>query len=86
MPEVVEQTPEQIRQLLQERSHSSLYYHIEEVLGYKAMHPPLHRDKVCRFLSEWDDQRFIKLLLIPREHLKSTIASIGLPNWIWSVP
>ena len=35
------------------------------------------------FLTEWRDDRPIKVLLLPREHLKSTFASEILPSYVW---
>ena len=60
-----------------------MYTFAEEGLSYEDMYPPLHRDVVCKFLTTWDPRRYIKVLLLPREHLKSTLASISLPQWLW---
>lgn len=71
------------RNRLQQRYDESLYNFCEEVVGYEDMHPPLHGE-VCEFLSTWKKDKFIKLLLVPRKHLKSSIASIAYPIWGWS--
>lgn len=80
-----EPTADEARRLLRDRYEHSLYDFAWDVLGYKAMHPELHRDVVCEFLTTWKPGKSIKLLLIPREHLKSTLASISLPLWLWSL-
>ena len=73
------------RQKLRNISEQSLYFFTREIMDYKAVHAPLHEEIVCPFLTDWEGDKFIKLLLIPREHLKSTIASISFPNWLWSI-
>lgn len=80
---------------MRSKYEQSFFDFIWDILGYHALWGPLHRDRVCDFLTDWkrseavegghDLLRFIKVLLLPREHLKSTIASISLPLWIWTL-
>ena len=78
-------SPDELRDLIRGKTRASLYDYAWDVLGYKAMHEPLHRDIVCEWLTTWKPGKDIKVLLLPREHLKSTIASISLPLWVWSL-
>ena len=77
--------PADLRDEIRARTEASLYDFGWDVLDYKAMHEPLHRDQVCSFLQTWRPGKFIKVLLVPREHLKSTIATLTLPLWVWTL-
>jgi len=70
------------REMLRARYLGDFYVFLEEVLGYADMYEPLHR-KICTFLTTWSPGRNTKVLLIPRRHLKSSIATIGHPIWEW---
>jgi len=78
-------TEEECRLHVRSLCEHDLYYFITEILDKRALYPPLHRDKVIPFLTEWKEDVFIKHLELPRAHLKSTIVSIGFPLWIWGL-
>lgn len=65
-------------QLLQWRKHfqGSLYAFTKGVLRRRYLSPVLHKG-VCRFITRIPPRR--KLLMLPREHAKTTIISHGLP-------
>lgn len=67
--------------LLRKRAQTDFYWFCENIVGYPDLHPPLHQ-QVCSFLSDWSSF-LTKILLIPRGHLKSSLASIALPLWFW---
>jgi len=78
-------TTQDPRILLRNKADKDFHWFVRNILDYKATHPPLHK-KVCEFLLDWSDpQKYIKVLLLPREHLKSTIASISLPLYLWGL-
>lgn len=54
------------------------YAFTEEILGYQDMYEPLHR-RMCDWLVKWEPGKYIKLLLVAREHLKSTLGAISYP-------
>ena len=59
-----------------------LYYLCYEVLDYRDLEEPLHND-LCNYLAWVEHKRKNSLLLIPRAHFKSTIATIGrCVQWI----
>lgn len=53
-----------------------LFYLCHEVLGYKDLVEPLH-DDLCDFLEDCDRRQVTNVVLIPRGHFKSTIATVG---------
>lgn len=53
-----------------------LYYLCYEVLGYKDLVEPLH-DDLCDFIEDSERKQKTNLVLIPRGHFKSTIATVG---------
>lgn len=67
---------------LRVRAERDLFTHCTEVMGYPDLHEPLHRP-LCEFLTRWIPGKDIKVCLIPRRHLKSTIGSISFPLWVW---
>jgi hypothetical protein len=65
------------------RAEASLYTFAKGVLGRRYLSPTLHVE-VCRWLQAVPPQR--KLLLLPREHAKTTIVSHALPLHILIQP
>lgn len=64
----------------------SYYWYLANVLEFAPyLHAPLH-EEICRFVSTgWSEtETKIKMLLIPRRHIKTGCSSIGLPTWIWT--
>lgn len=53
-----------------------LFYLCHQVLGYKDLAEPLH-DDLCDFIADAEKGRHSTLILIPRSHFKSTIATVG---------
>lgn len=83
-------------------AYNDLFYFLRAVLGYPDIEEQPHRE-VCDFITkepdllEWfkmtpteraNNYLYIKkLLMLPRGHLKSTIATIGFPQWaLWHDP
>jgi len=62
--------------LMRSLCQKDLFYLCYEILGYKKMEEPLHND-MCRFLAWGEKKKINTLLLVPRAHYKSTIATIG---------
>lgn len=69
------------RLALRERVSGSLFEFCRDIMGYQDMHPPLHQ-AMCNYLTDWGEKR-TKVMLVPRGHLKTSIASIAMPLWIW---
>jgi hypothetical protein len=61
------------------KSQKSLFYFTRAILGFRKLTPYLHK-KVCDFIQDPRYKR--KLLLLPRGHYKSTIATIAYPLWL----
>jgi len=62
--------------IAQEKYKKNLYDFAEDLLGFADMHEPLHRP-ICEWIRDWNAEKFVKLLLIPREHLKSSVGGIA---------
>lgn len=65
---------------------SSLYTFCRGVVGHKDMVPHFHLE-ACNFLQQfpWNGgppESRMKMLKIAREHLKSSMASVGMPPWL----
>lgn len=73
------------RQKLRDKYEFDLYGFTTDVLGYGAPHEPLHKEIICPFLTNWEDGKDVKVMLIPRAHLKSTFCSVALPLWTWGL-
>jgi len=67
--------------LARERS-KDFYWFCVNILDM-PLYEPLHRP-VCDFLTNWKPGKSTKLLLLPRRHLKSSIASFALPIWTFA--
>ena len=63
-----------------ERCEQDLYYFCEHLLGYKDLDPVFHGE-LCRMLTN-PDGKLSKMILLPRGHLKSSIATIAFPMWL----
>lgn len=63
-------------QLIREICRKDLFYLCYEVLDYKDLEEPLHND-MCDFMAYAETTRKNSLILIPRAHFKSTIATVG---------
>lgn len=59
------------------RCKKDLYYLSTEILGYKDVNPELHKE-YCDFVSWRTNPAPKKLDLMPREHLKTTLGTVGL--------
>jgi predicted phage terminase large subunit-like protein len=70
---------EDLRQFMRQQATDSLYFCCKVVFGYRDMTAQLHKD-VCNFLQYGQSRH--KLLVLPRGHLKSHIATIGYPTWL----
>lgn len=83
MPTKIESEEEALWKQGREKYSTDMYALAEDLLGFDAMYEPLHR-KVCDWLNDWKPGKHIKMLLIPRGHLKSTLGSVTFPiyNWI----
>lgn len=66
-----------MRQQLRERAQRSLYFFAKGVLGFDKL-APLHLE-VCNFLEHPATR---KLIVLPRGHFKTTLASISYPMWL----
>jgi hypothetical protein len=76
-PELMEEVkalPTDQREYLREVSKSDLYALSKGILGYKDLNPDTH-GAFCRFFE--GDPKLRRLGLMPRAHLKSTIATIA---------
>jgi len=65
------------------RAEESLFIFLKGVLGRFFLTPHFHRD-ICRFIQKCPPAR--KLVLMPREHAKTTIVAGGLPPHILIQP
>jgi len=63
-------------QFIKKVCENDLFYLCKEVLGYKDCEEELHND-MCDFLAYAEKTRKNTLVLIPRAHFKSTIATVG---------
>jgi len=61
------------------KCQKSLFYFARAILGFRKLTPHLHKT-VCDFIQ--DPRKKRKLLLLPRGHYKSTIATIAYPLWL----
>jgi hypothetical protein len=76
-PELMEEVkalPSDQRTYLREVSKSDLYTLSKGILGYKDLNPETH-GAFCRFIE--GEKKLRRLALMPRAHLKSTIATIS---------
>lgn len=74
------QLPTDMRAALRNRCETDLYYFNKAIMGFKDMTPRAHGD-LCQFLQHKPDLstgkgRF-KLILMPRDHYKSSCGTIG---------
>lgn len=75
--EVVEEVtglPSLQQDFLKEAAKNDLFVLCKGILNYKDINPPTH-GAFCRFIQDEEKQR--RLGLMPRTHLKTTIASVG---------
>ena len=70
--------PEEIRELLRQKSRASLYFLSKGVLGNRDLSGKFHRG-LCYQLQDPTQRR--RLLEVPRGHLKTTIATRSKPIW-----
>lgn len=63
-------------QAIRELCRRDLFYLCVDVLGYKDLVEPLH-DDLCDFLEDCERRQVTNVVLIPRGHFKSTIATVG---------
>src|SRR3989304_3853867 len=69
---------EAIRQQLRQKCRSSLYFLAKSILGYRDLTPTFHR-RLCYEIQSTRSKR--KLLMVPRGHLKTSIATRAFPIW-----
>lgn len=69
------------REQVKAKASQDFYFFCTKILKI-PLYEPLHRP-VCDFLTIWQPDKDIKLLLLPRRHLKSSLASFALPLWTW---
>jgi len=62
------------------RAKADLYWFAREILGYQDLNPKLHGEELVPFITRKGRQR---LVLLPRGHLKSTLATIA--NCLWRI-
>jgi hypothetical protein len=62
------------REVILSRCQKDLYFLCESLLNYQDMHAPLHR-RVAAFMdfNTWDASEQIRVMLLPRAHLKSSM-------------
>lgn len=63
-------------QAIRKLCETDLFYLCYEVLGYRDLVEPLH-DDLCDFIETQERAGKTDLILIPRGHFKSTIATVG---------
>jgi predicted phage terminase large subunit-like protein len=63
-------------QAIRELCRKDLFYLCYEVLGYRDLVEPLH-DDLCDFIETCEKTQKTNIILIPRGHFKSTIATVG---------
>lgn len=63
-------------QAIRELCKRDLYYLSYEILNYRDLVEPLH-DDLCDFLEDCDRRQLTNVVLIPRGHFKSTIATVA---------
>lgn len=63
-------------QTVREICRKDLFYLCYEVLGYRDLVEPLH-DDLCDFIETQEQAQKTNIILIPRGHFKSTIATVG---------
>jgi phage terminase large subunit-like protein len=71
---------EEARLAAREICKRDIFYLAFEVLKYRDMFEPLH-DDLCDFLATQENSKRSTLVLIPRSHYKSTIATITRCIW-----
>lgn len=64
---------------LVERSQNSLFFTATALLGYNKLTPHFHYE-MCRVLEMAEDYKRV-LILVPRDHYKSTIGTIAYSVW-----
>lgn len=69
-------TPDSVDEM-RRLGRTDLYFFAKVILGFAELSPRLHLD-MCEFLTS---PTLRKLLLIPRGHFKSTLATIAYPVW-----
>jgi len=67
-----------MRSTLRARALGSLYLFAKGVLGFDKLTPTLHK-ALCDFLAQ---PQLRKLIVMPRGHYKTTIASVAYPIWL----
>lgn len=70
----LEHSPERVRQALAELGRRNLYFFTKGILRYRDLTESCH-GPVCRFVT--DDPSQFKLILMPRDHLKTTVVTIS---------
>jgi len=75
LPTQVNELPEQLR----DRTHNSLFFTAQALLGYRHLTPHLHYEMAS--IAEAAEQYKRILCLVPRDHYKSTIYTISYPLW-----
>lgn len=73
-----QEATEEFRAKARKKYDGDLYATAVDLLGYAALYEPLHR-RISEFLTTWIPGKYIKLLLVAREHCKSTLGSISFP-------
>jgi len=63
-------------QTVRELCRKDLFYLCYEILGYRDLVEPLH-DDLCDFIETQERAQKTNIILIPRGHFKSTIATVG---------
>lgn len=63
-----------------EQAENDLYFFCEHVLGYQDLNTELH-GRMCEKLTDTTGCPQ-KLILVPRGHLKSSVATVGFPLWL----
>lgn len=74
-------SPAAKQQAMRLNALGSMYYFSKVVLGYTRLVGHLH-GKMCR---ELENDRIQIVMEIPRDHFKSTVASVTAPMW-WALP
>jgi predicted phage terminase large subunit-like protein len=76
---------DEIYETTRRRAQDSLYFFTTAVLGWNKFEPQPHLE-MCNFIQQvppkWPDKKRRKLLLVPRDCYKSTVASKSFPLWV----
>jgi len=72
-------------QAFKARAEKSLYAFATGVLGYTFLYPPFHKP-VCDWLQDVGNPHYRTLLLMPRDHAKTTLIARALPLHMWIQP